>query len=245
MMDPPQEIFKENYSEVVDQEECRTLFETGISLLLSLSGEELAYLNRDSAKMLKIIHQYEVMAREWDLFNKKERSAGNEKLAADIARFREQFMVSPLQEKFRILLEADKIKNIGFVVKFYTTLVWYGFLRPRDSLKQIIKYSAYDRIEASDLFYYELSSYRFLVLEHCESIADCGKKREERERDPVTLAHYRNYHRKNMIQLLYRIKKHESVYKFHKARLYFEALTQTRFEMDHFSGTLRKENERS
>ena len=110
-------------------------------------------------------------------------------------------------------------------------------------MKEIIKYSAYDKIEASDLFYYELSSYRFLILEHCESIDDCRKSLEEREVDPVKIEHYRNYHRKNMIQLLFRIRKHESVYKFQKARLYFEQLTQTSFKMDHFSGTLRKENE--
>jgi len=241
MIHPPKELFDPESVTIVDYEESLALFENGIALLLSLSEGELNHLNKESAKMMKIIHQYEVMAREWELFNTN--AARNEKLATDIALFRKRFIVASLQEKFQILLESDKIKNIGFVVKFYTTLLWYGFLRPRDALKEIIKYSAYDKIEASDLFYYELSSYRFLILEHCESIDDCRKPLEEREVDPVKIEHYRNYHRKNMIQLLFRIRKHESDYKFQKARLYFEQLTQTSFKMDHFSGTLRKENE--
>ena len=45
-----------------------------------------------------------------------------------------------------------------------------------------------------------------------------------------------------MIQLLFRIKRSESDYKFHKARLYFEQLTQTQFKMDHFSDTIRQED---
>jgi hypothetical protein len=122
-------------------------------------------------------------------------------------------------------------------------LVWHGFLRPRDALKEIIKYSAYDKIKASDLFYYELSAYRFLTILRCEEISDCDKKFTERHTDPVKIEHYENYHRKNMIQLLFRIRKHESVYQFDKARLYFEQLTGSIFKLDHFSDTIRKENE--
>ena len=123
-------------------------------------------------------------------------------------------------------------------MKFYTTLVWHGFLRPRDALKQIIQYSAHDKIKASDLFYYELSAYRFLIIHRCESISDCKKELVDRNGDQIQIKHYKNYHRKNMIQLLFRIRKNESAYKFHKARLYFEEFTQTQFKIDHFSDTI-------
>jgi ppGpp synthetase/RelA/SpoT-type nucleotidyltranferase len=243
LMNPPNEIFSDGDVPVVSYTESLSFFETGISLLNRLGDEELKYFKRDGANVIKIIHHYDLQAREWELFNKESDSPKNADIARSIARFREQFVNVSLQEKFNTLLESDKIKNIGFVVKFYTTLVWHGFLRPRDALKQIIKYSAYDTIKASDLFYYELSAYRFLIIRRCESINDCDKDLTERHTDPIKIEHYRNYHRKNMIQLLFRIRKSESAYKFHKARLYFEQLTQTKFKIDHFSDTIRKEDE--
>ncbi len=163
-------------------------------------------------------------------------------MVKNISQFRACFINVSLQEQFSALVESDKIKNIGFVVKFYTTLVWHGLLRPRDALKQIIKYSAYDKITASDLFYYELSAYRFLVIKRCESSRDCDKNLTERHSDFVKIKHYKNYHRQNMIQLLFRIRRSESTYKFHKARLSFEQLTETQFKIDHFSDTVKREN---
>jgi ppGpp synthetase/RelA/SpoT-type nucleotidyltranferase len=243
LMNPPEETFRDDDVPAVSYTESIAFFKTGISLLNRLGEGELKYLKRDSANAIKIIHHYDIQAREWELFNKENDSPKSTDIAKDIAQFREQFINESLQGKFNTLLESDKIKNIGFVVKFYTTLVWHGFLRPRDALKQIIKYSAYDKIKASDLFYYELSAYRFLIIRRCEAISDCDKDLSKRHGDPVKIEHYQNYHRKNMIQLLFRIRKSESAYKFHKARLYFEQLTQTRFKIDHFSGTLRKENE--
>jgi hypothetical protein len=243
LMNPPKEIFKDDDVPVVSYSEALSFFETGISLLNRLGEEELKYFNRDSANVIKIIHHYDLQAREWELFNKKSDSQQSADIARGIAQFREKFINVVLQEKFNTLLESDKVKNIGFVVKFYTTLVWHGFLRPRDALKEIIKYSAYDKIKASDLFYYELSAYRFLTILRCEEISDCDKKFTERHTDPVKIEHYEKYHRKNMIQLLFRIRKHESVYQFDKARLYFEQLTGSIFKLDHFSDTIRKENE--
>ncbi len=243
LMNPSKETFTDRDIPAVNYAESLSFFETGISLLNRLGDEELKYLKRDSADSIKIIHHYDIQAREWELFNKESDSLQSAKIARNIAQFREQFVNVSLQEQFSTLLESDKIKNIGFVVKFYTTLVWHGFLRPRDALKQIIKYSAYDKITASDLFYYELSAYRFLIIKRCESISDCDKELAERHGDPVKIQHYKNYHRQNMIQLLFRIRKSESAYKFHKARLYFEQLTQSRFKIDHFSDTIRHENE--
>ncbi len=49
-------------------------------------------------------------------------------------------------------------------------------------------------------------------------------------------------HRKNMIQLLFRIRKRESAYKFNKAKLYFEVLTKTAFKIDHFSEMIYEKN---
>ena len=243
LMNPPKETFTDDDVPAVSYAENLSFFETGISLLNTLGEDELKYLKRDSANIIKIIHHYDIQSREWELFNNKNNSQKSTDIAKSIAHFREQFINVSLQEQFNTLLESDKVKNIGFVVKFYTTLVWHGLLRPRDALKQIIKYSAYDKITANDLFYYELSAYRFLIIKRCESISDCNKDLAERHSDPVKIQHYKNYHRQNMIQLLFRIRKSESAYKFHKARLYFEQLTQTRFKIDHFSDTIRKEND--
>ena len=243
LMNPPNETFTNDDIPAVNYTESLSFFETAISLLNRLGEDELKYLKMDSANSLKILHHYDIQAREWELFNKESDASESADMVKNIAQFRDQFINVSLQEQFNTLLESDKVKNIGFVVEFYTTLVWHGFLRPRDALKEIIKYSAYDKIKASDLFYYELSSYKFLIVRRCESISDCDKDLTERHSDPVKIEHYKNFHRKNMIQLLFRINRTESAYKFHKARLYFEQLTQTRFKIDHFSDTIRKENE--
>jgi len=240
LMNPPQETFVDEDVPAVSYEDSLSFFKTGISLLNRLGEGELKYIKRDSANMIKIIHHYDLQAREWELFNKESDSSQNAELAKCIAHFREEFVNVSLQENFNTLLESDKVKNISFVVKFYTTLVWHGFLRPRDALKEIIKYSAYDKIKASDLFYYELSAYRFLILQRYEAFNDCILDLPEQYSDPVKIKHYSDYHRKNMIQLLFRIRKSESAYKFHKARLYFEILTQTRFKIDHFSDTISR-----
>jgi ppGpp synthetase/RelA/SpoT-type nucleotidyltranferase len=243
LMNPPKETFTDDDIPAVSYAKNLSSFETAILLLNRLGDEDMEYLKKDSATAIKIIHHYDILAREWELFNKESDSKESADMVRNIARFRERFINVSLHEQFNTLIESDKIKNIGFVVKFYTTLVWHGLLRPRDALKQIIKYSAYDKITESDLFYYELSAYRFLIIKRCESISDCDKDLAERHSDPVKIQHYKNYHRQNMIQLLFRIRKSESAYKFHKARLYFEQLTQTQFKIDHFSETIRKENE--
>jgi len=170
------------------------------------------------------------LAREWELFNKESDSSQSAAIAKNISQFREHYVNDALKEQFNTLLESDMIKNIGFVVKFYNTLLWHGYLTPLDTLKQLIKYSAYDKIKASDLFYYELAAYRFFVIQKADS-----------DRDVVSIEHAKNYYRKNMIQLLFRVKRSEPAYKFHKARLDFEQLTQTRFKINHFSETILNE----
>ena len=241
LMNPPKEIFTDDNVPAISYADSLSFFETGISLLNNLSVEELDSFRSDSVSSIKIIHHYDIQAREWELFNKASDSPQSAAIAGNISQFRARFVNSSLQDKFNRLLESNEIKNIGFVVKFYTTLVWHGFLRPMDALKQIIKYSAYDKIKASDLFYYELSAYRFLLIQRCEAVSDCDKEFEQRHSDPAKSKHFKHYHRKNMIQLLFRIKRSESAYKFHKARLYFEQLTQTQFKIDHFSDSIRRE----
>jgi len=242
LMNPSKDIFTDKDIPAISYAESLSFFETGISLLNRLEDEELQYLKRDSANLIKIIHHYDLQAREWELFNSPNDSSKNKDIAESINQFRQQFVNVSLQKQFNALLESDMVKNIGFVVKFYTTLVWHGLLRPRDALREIIKYSAYDKIKASDLFYYELSAYRFLIIQRCESINDCKKELSDRSRDQIRIDHYKDYHRKNMIQLLFRIRKNESAYKFHKARLYFEQFTQVKFKIDHFSDMIREMN---
>ncbi len=242
LMNPPKRSFTDDDIPALSYAESLSSFETGISLLNSLKDEDIVYIKADSASALKIIHQYDSLAREWELFNNENDSEQSRVITKNIRQFRTRFMDRSLQDQFTSLLESDKIKNIGFVVNFHTTLVWHGFLRPMDALKKIIKYSAYDKIKASDLFYYELSAYRFLILRNCEEISGCSEDLTQRHSNPVRIEHFKNYYRKNMIQLLFRIKRSESAYKFHKARLYFEQLTQTRFKVDHFSDTIHKED---
>jgi hypothetical protein len=242
LMNPPQEVFTDNDDPIVSYAQNLSFFQTGISILDRLGDEDLKLFIKDSTASIKIIHHYDILAREWELFSKEDDSGKSAEISRNITKFRTRFMGTSIQEQFNALLESDKIKNVGFVVKFYTTLVWHGLYRPMDALKEIIKYSAYDKIKASDLFYYELSAYRFLLIRRCESISDCSKDLTQRHHDPAKIQHLKNYHRENMIQLLFRIKRSESAYKFHKARLHFEQMAQTRFKIDHFSDTIRKEN---
>ena len=166
LMNPPLEIFKDNNIPAISYSESLTFFEKGISILNKLKDDELIYLKRDSAHALKIIHHYDLQAREWELFNKECDSIKYIEIANSIKKFRKIYINKSLQKSFNILLESGMIKNIGFVVKFYTALVWHKFIEPKEALKEIIKYSAYDKIKASDLFYYELSAYRFIIDGH-------------------------------------------------------------------------------
>lgn len=231
LMNPPKEHFIDDDIPAIAYESSLSFFETGISLLSRLGEEDMAYFKKESVSAVKIIHHYDILAREWELFNKESNSPQSAVISTNISQFRERFVNDALQEQFNTLLGSDMIKNIGFVVKFYNTLLWHGYLTPLDALKQIIKYSAYDKIKASDLFYYELSAYRFFVIQKDASGSEA-----------VSIENEKNYYRKNMIQLLFRIKRSETAYKFHKARLNFEQLTQTRFKVDHFSETITQES---
>ncbi len=233
LMNPSSEIFKDNNISQINYTECLPFFETGISILNGLKDEELVYLRKDSANTIKIIHHYDLQAREWELFNQNSDSEKCMEISNSIEKFRKIYINEALQKRFNILLKSGMIKNIGFVVRFYTTLVWHRLIQPNNALKEIIKYSAYDKIKASDLFYYELSAYRYFIVSY----------RLEDESNLLKIEHYKDYHIKNMIQLLFRIKRNESTYKFYKARLYFEKLTQTQFKIDHFSDMICKENQ--
>ncbi|HHD72815.1 MAG TPA: hypothetical protein ENL02_02725 [Epsilonproteobacteria bacterium] len=213
-------------------------FELGLSLLNRLSEEDLSCLKEDNAAYVKIIHRFDAMAREWELFSSEGDSDSSKKIAALIQKFRERFITRALLAHFQTLLRSNKIKNVGFIVNFYATLIWHGLYLPLDSLKRIIKYSAYDRIDKSDLFYYELAAYRFLVVRRCEALKDCEGKRLSGRYDRIKIAHFRNYHSENMINLLFQIKRQESLYTFEKARIQFEQLTGVVFKFDHFSDSL-------
>jgi len=233
LMNPSSKIFKDDNISQINYTECLSFFGTGLSILNGLKDEELVYLRKDSANAIKIIHHYDLQAREWELFNKHSDSKKCLEISNSIKRFRKMYINEALQKRFNILLKSGMIKNIGFVVRFYTALVWYRLMQPNAALKEIIKYSAYDKIKASDLFYYELSAYRYFIVSYYES----------NDSNLLKIEHYKDYHIKNMIQLLFRIKKNESSYKFYKARLYFEELTQTQFKIDHFSDMICKERE--
>jgi len=222
----------------VSYDDSLSLFEIGLSLFNQLSDDDLDTLQSDNAAYIKVIHRIDVLAQEWELFNSGNDLEHSANIAREIEVFRSKFIKASLLDKLETLLETDKIKNVGFVVRFYSLLVWHSICPPLHALKKIIKYSAYDKIKTSDLFYYELAAYKFFVLNRCEEVSDCSTNEKERDHASKKIRHYRNYHRNNMIQQLFRIYRDEPIYSFHKARLHFEQLTQTTFKINHFSDTV-------
>jgi len=214
-----------------------SLFKDVLGQLNELTPEELTEIKNDEAAFLKMVHRTDVLAREWELLV-NESPGEHERIGKEVARFRQRYITPELLEHFQTLLENNKIKNISYVVKFYTTLVWHGLIVPLDALRQIIRYSAYDKIKTSDLFYYELAAYKFLVVERCENLTDCKLKKEERGMSEKRRRYFEDFHRKNMIRQLFKIYRNESRFTFLRVKYRFEHLTQTEFKMDHFSESL-------
>ncbi|OQX50055.1 MAG: hypothetical protein B5M46_01980 [Epsilonproteobacteria bacterium 4484_20] len=210
------------------------LFKDVLTQMNELTPEELLEIKADDAAFLKIIHRTDVLAREWELLV-NESPQEHAQIGKAVANFRARYITPELLEHFQILLENNKIKNVGYVVRFYTTLLWHGFILPMDALKQIIRYSAYDRIKTSDLFFYELAAYKFLVVDRCESLEDRKCAKEERVMPEVRISYFEEFHRQNMIRQLFKIYKNEPRFTFLRAKFRFEQLTGTAFKMDHFS----------
>ena len=221
-----------------EYEKKLSLFRRGIDMINRLNDEDLCYLKKDNASYLKIVHSFDLLAREWELFPTYDDESIL--ISESIREFRAYFINMSLELHFKMLLDSDKITNVGLVVKFYIALIWHGIIAPLDGLKQIIKYSSYDKIEVSDLFYYELAAYRFLMMCCREDSNNYCSDTLFKESDPVRIKHLQNYHKENMIQQLFRIKRDESAPEFEKARLNFEQLTGERFKIDYFSGHLPK-----
>ena len=213
------------------------LFKDVLEQLNELTPEELSEIKADDAAFLKMVHRTDVLAREWELLV-NEPPKEHARIVKEVARFRERYITPELLEHFETLLEHNKIKNVSYVVKFYTTLVWHGLILPLDALRQIIRYSAYDKIKTSDLFYYELAAYKFLAVEKCESLSACREKQGNRTMSKRRGAYFEDFHRKNMIRQLFKIYKNESHFDFLRAKFRFEHLTGTQFKMDHFSEKL-------
>jgi len=213
------------------------LFKDVLTQMNELSPEELLEIKADDAAFLKIIHRTDVLAREWELLI-NESPQEHAQIGKAVADFRVRYITPELLEHFQTLLENNKIKNVGYVVRFYTTLLWHGFILPMDALKQIIRYSSYDKIKTSDLFFYELAAYKFLVVDRCESLEDCKCSKEERMMPEVRIAYFEEFHCQNMIRQLFKIYRNEPRFTFLRAKFRFEQLTGTLFKMDHFSEML-------
>jgi len=205
------------------------LFEDGITLINNLSADNFGPVKHDDAGYIKVVHRLEVMAQEWELFKTDIQSKESQKIEKEIAIFRDRFINPSLLTKFETLLETNRVTNVSFVVRFYSLMVWHNICEPIAALKQIVKYSAYDKIKTSDILYYDLSAYKYFVL-------SSSKNNLKNEKEKII--HYRNYYRNNMIQQLFRIYRDESIYEFHKARIHFEKLTQMTFKINHFSDTI-------
>jgi len=230
-------VMSEAERQLVNYDTNFALFKDVLEQLNELTPEELSEIKADDAAFLKMVHRTDVLAREWELLV-NEPPKEHARIVREVARFRERYITPELTEHFETLLEHNKIRNVSYVVKFYTTLVWHGLILPLDALRQIIRYSAYDKIKTSDLFYYELAAYRFLVVEKCENLAQCRDMKENRMISERRRAHFEDFHRKNMIRQLFKIYKNESRFSFLRAKFRFEHLTGTYFKMDHFSEKL-------
>jgi ppGpp synthetase/RelA/SpoT-type nucleotidyltranferase len=103
LMNPPKETFANDDIPAVNYTESLSFFETAISLLNRLGEDELKYLKRDSANSLKILHHYDIQAREWELFNNESDSSQSADIVKNIAQFREQFINLSFQEQFNTL----------------------------------------------------------------------------------------------------------------------------------------------
>ncbi|BAF72937.1 hypothetical protein [Sulfurovum sp. NBC37-1] len=213
------------------------LFKDLLTQLNELTPEELAEIKNDESAFLKMVHRTDVLAREWELLV-NESPQEHIDIAREVARFRTRYVTPELWEHFKTLLERNKIKNVSYVVKFYTTLVWHGIIVPLEALKQIIRYSAYDKIKVSDLFYYELAAYKFLVVDRCEHLEDCKDEKEARKMSEQRKEHFGDFHRKNMIRQLFQIYRNEPHFTFLRAKYRFEQLTGIPFKMDRFSESL-------
>ena len=227
--------FTDSTRPVVSYEESLTLFEIGISLLNNLSEDDLDLLRSDNAAYIKVIHKFDILAQEWELFNHEDTPVKRDTVAGEINKFRKKFMQASLMDQFTTLLETDKVKDIGFVVNFYSLLLLHGHCQPLAALKNIVKYSAYDKIRTSDIFYYELAVYKISLQKACEKEGDCSEEKKRKIDKSEMIRHTIHYHKNNMIQQLFRIYRDEPIYDFHKARLHFEKVTHTRFKISHFS----------
>ena len=230
---------------LVPYQERLRLFSQALRLLGEMKEEELDYLREDNAAYLKVVHRFDVMAREWELFKRGSPTFPKEEIEEQIAQFRFRFITPALVSYFNTLLYTNKIKEVGFLIQFYATLIWHGLYLPLDALREIIRLSAYDHIATSHLFYYELAAYRFLVIHRCETLEDCEKPLEQRSNTPQKIVHYENYHRENMIGQLFRIRREEPENIFEKAKIQFEQITGSRFRLNQFSDTIMKQQNRS
>jgi len=224
----------------VSHEKSLLFFQRGLSLLNRLSSDDLIYLKEDNAAFVKIIHRFDVMAREWELFDDGKDPDRDLNMIDSIQQFRRRFINRSLLTHFNTLLDSNKIKNVGFIINFYATMIWHGLYLPIAAVRRIIKYSAYDKIDKSDLFYYELASYRFLIVRGCELLEDCEETSDISRFEQQKRTHFEGFHIENMINLLFKIKRQESIYTFETARLHFERLTGHVFKVDHFGDTLNQ-----
>ena len=231
-------VMSEEERSLVRYDTNLALFKDVLTQLNELTPEELHEIKSDDAAFLKMVHRTDVLAREWEMFE-NESPKEHARIAKEVVQFRERYITPELLEHFTTLLAHNKIKNVSYVVKFYTTLVWHGLILPLDALKEIIRYSSYDKIKTSDLFFYEIAAYKFLVVEGCEHLEECRLSRSARAMSPERRRHFEDFHRKNMIRQLFKIYKNEPRFTFLRAKFRFEQLTGTPFRMDHFNETFQ------
>lgn len=235
-----------NVSQLTDHLLAKKYLLYALVSLIKLHDSKLDIIKSDSNyTYFKIIHKLDFLCRELELGEKVEYL---ESYMFDgeiyvfyktIKDFRKKFITKELKENF---LEANnnlKIKNAGFIINFYSTLIYYKLIKPIDCLSKLIDLSSYSNVLASDYFYYEISAYHIMFEEY-------KNKKNILEDEKEIYLHMKRYHIDNMIYLIYKIKKDENYFEYLKAKAFFKDTTGETFILEILTQNLQGyENERS
>jgi len=202
-----------------DYENNMRVFYKLLEMLVTLDDDSLKLLKQDSMAFLEISHYTDVLVREFEVSN----TSFDSELDNLILAFRQRYINADLLNYFQILLSKQRIQDIGYIVQVYATMVWHGIMTPQDALGDIVRYCAYQDVSKSDLFVYELASYKFLVVDSCDEISS------------YRLEHIKDFYIKNMIRELFTIYTKESIYKYNKSKYIFEYFSKIKFRLEHCS----------
>jgi len=214
---------------------------------LLLDNDVVEDLKKDFPSYCRTIHTIDRLARDIELdseFNNKKslepslldstvwpNENDKKKCFAELINdFRRATFTEGFKEEFMEAINSDNIKiikNNNFVVNFLSTLILNEKLKPLVAFKIIMKFCD---IDTNALFKYEYATYYYYKYYYLSEKNSCIFAKD----------HYLNYHRKNMISLLFQLRK-ENAYEFKKARIYYNGIfdfeKNDAFKENHFFET--------